>query len=49
MTTEELLWLFIGFNVVSFVYFNWRLIKHNIVIKNMTKEQPSLKDKPKRK
>jgi len=49
MTTEEILWLFIGFNVASFFYFNWRLIRHSVVIKNMVKEQPNLKDKPKRK
>ena len=49
MTTEELLWMLIGFNVVSFLYFNWRLILHSRVVKNMVKEQPSLKNKPKRK
>mgnify|MGYP003304609569 CR=1 FL=1 len=48
MTTEELLWLFIGFNVASFIYFQWRVIRHSVVIKNMVKEQPNLKDKPKR-
>ena len=49
MTTEELLWTLIGFNVASFIYFQWRVIRHGIVINNMTKEQPNLKDKPKRK
>jgi hypothetical protein len=49
MTTEEILWLFIGFNIASFVYFNWRVMRHNTVINNMLKEQPNLKDKLKRK
>jgi len=49
MTTEELLWILIGINSVSFLYFNWRLALHSTVVKNMVKEQPNLKDKPKRK
>jgi len=49
MTTEELLWMLIGFNVASFIYFNWRLILHSRVVRNMVKEQPNLKNKPKRK
>ena len=49
MTTEELLWILIGINSVSFLYFNWRLALHSTVVKNMVKEQPNLKNKPKRK
>ena len=49
MTTEELLWILIGINSVSFLYFNWRLALHGRVVKNMVKEQPNLTNKPKRK
>jgi len=49
MTTEELLWVLIGFNAISFIYLNWRLALHSLVVKNMLKEQPNLKNKPKRK
>lgn len=49
MTTEELLWILIGINSASFLYFNWRLALHSTVVKNMVKEQPNLTNKPKRK
>ena len=49
MNIEELLWILIGINLVSFGYLAWRVGKHNVVVKNMVKEQPNLTNKQKRK
>ena len=49
MTTEELLWILIGINSVSFLYFYRRHTLHGRVVKKIVEEQPNLTNKPKRK
>ncbi len=49
LSIEELLWCLIGINLTSFIYLSWRIRKHQVVVNNMVKEQPNLKNKPKRK